>query len=126
MNPLKLRFYTERYEKENKFFRLHEKFSAVARTKPVTGKFYARHDTSQDDHLSGTVGKRPATDIYTSKPATVNSEYGWFSEPLIPPTNDTRLRFPRKEADFIANELRIRRIQRGLPADKFTGIPFRV
>ncbi|XP_017764435.1 PREDICTED: uncharacterized protein LOC108553884 [Eufriesea mexicana] len=133
MNPVKLRFYIERYEKEKKHFRLQEKFVAIARTKPLTGKFYAKHDVIPTSEVRqeyvDLISKRlllTPKDIYKFKPPTVNMQYGWFSEPLIPPTSDPRLRFPKKQTDFIANELRIRHIQRGLPAEKFLGIPFKV
>ncbi|XP_076754279.1 nuak family kinase 1 [Xylocopa sonorina] len=57
--------------------------------------------------------------------STEQARYGWFTVPLIPRTNDPRLRFPKKESDFIGNELKIRHVQRGLPSEKFSGIPFR-
>ncbi|KOC68821.1 NUAK family SNF1-like kinase 1 [Habropoda laboriosa] len=63
-------------------------------------------------------------DIYTFRPPTVNMEYGWFAEPFIPRTDDSRLRFPIEQSDFIGNELRIRHLQKGLPVEKFTGVPF--
>ncbi|XP_060823485.1 uncharacterized protein LOC132911098 [Bombus pascuorum] len=133
MNPVKLRFYTERYEKEKKYFRLQEKFVAIARTKPLTGKFYAKRDAIPASEVRreyvDLITKRlvlSPKDIYAFKPPTVNMEYGWFSEPLIPRTKDPRLSFARKQTDFIANELRIRHVQRGLPTEKFLGIPFKV
>ncbi|XP_026671128.1 uncharacterized protein LOC113464608 [Ceratina calcarata] len=133
MNPVKLRFYTERYEKERKFFKLQEKFVAIGRTKPLTPKFYAKHDQIPASEVRqeyvDLITKRlifGPKDIYTFKPPTVNMQYGWFSEPLIPQTKDPRLRFPIKESDFIANELRIRQVQKGMPIEKFMGIPFKV
>ncbi|XP_016916103.1 uncharacterized protein LOC108000355 [Apis cerana] len=133
MNPIKLRFYNERFEKEKKYFRLHEKFVAIARTKPLTGKFYAKHDVIPECEIRqeyiDLISKRlllTPKDIYTFKPPTVNMEYGWFSELLIPRTKDPRLCFPKKQTDFISNELKIRHVQRGLPIEKFVGIPFKV
>ncbi|XP_053994301.1 uncharacterized protein LOC128884736 [Hylaeus volcanicus] len=131
MNPIKLRFYTERYEKEKKYHQIQEKFVAIARTKALTGKFYAKHDVIPASEVRreyvDLITKRFVStpkDVYSFRPPTVNMEYGWFSEPLIPRTVDPRLQFPRRETDFIANELRIRHVQRGLPVDKFIGIPF--
>ncbi|KAK9293627.1 hypothetical protein QLX08_011484 [Tetragonisca angustula] len=133
MNPVKLRFYTERYEKEKRHFRLREEFVAIARTKPLTGKFYAKHDAIPPSEIRqeyvDLISKRlilTPKDVYAFKPPTVNMMYGWFSEPLIPQTNDPRLQFHRKQTDFISNELRIRHVQRGLPVEKFVGMPFKV
>lgn len=82
MNPVKLRFYTERYEKEKKYFRLQEKFVAIARTKPLTGKFYAKHDAIPASEVRreyvDLISKRlvlTPKDIYAFKPPTVNMEY---------------------------------------------------
>ncbi|CAK9815184.1 hypothetical protein ANTQUA_LOCUS8327 [Anthophora quadrimaculata] len=131
MNPIKLRFYTERFEKDRRFFRLQEKFVAIGRTKPLTGKFYAKHEviplSEVRQEYVDLIAKRETLspkDIYTFRPPTVNMEYGWFVKPLIPRTNDPRLHFPIEQSDFIANELRIRHLQRGLPVEKFTGVPF--
>ncbi|XP_076640558.1 uncharacterized protein LOC143352147 [Colletes latitarsis] len=131
MNPMKLRFYTERFEKENKYLQLQEKFVAIPRTNALTSKFYAKHDVIPASEVRqeyvDLITKRFISipkDIYSFRPPTVNMEYGWFTEPLIPRTTDSRLSFPRKRTDFIANELQIRHVQRGLPVEKFTGIPF--
>ncbi|XP_043249680.1 uncharacterized protein LOC122395848 [Colletes gigas] len=131
MNPMKLRFYTERFEKENKYLQLQEKFVAIPRTNALTSKFYAKHDVIPASEVRqeyvDLITKRFISipkDIYSFRPPTVNMEYGWFTEPLIPRTTDSRLSFPRKRIDFIANELQIRHVQRGLPVEKFTGIPF--
>ncbi|KZC08695.1 NUAK family SNF1-like kinase 1 [Dufourea novaeangliae] len=58
--------------------------------------------------------------------STERRRYGWFVDTSTSPTNDPRLRFPRTKTDFVANELEIRFVQRGLPVEKFTGIPFKV
>ncbi|XP_076663100.1 uncharacterized protein LOC143366152 [Andrena cerasifolii] len=133
MNPIKLRFYTEVFETEKKYIKLQEKFVPIARTIPPTGKFYAKHEVIplsevRQDYVD-LIARRTIllpTDIYTFRPPTVNMEYGWFSEPLTPPTKDPRLCFPRTQADFIAAELRIRHINRGLPMEKFVGVPFKL
>ncbi|XP_076162367.1 uncharacterized protein LOC143144150 [Ptiloglossa arizonensis] len=129
-NPAKLRFYTERYEKENKYLQLREQFVPIPRTEPLTGKFYAKHDTISASEVRpeyvDLIEKRFVAvprDLYPRGPPTVNMEYGWFSEPL-PPTTDPKLRFPRKRTDFVSGELRMRHLHRGLPVEKFTGIPF--
>lgn len=82
MNPVKLRFYTERYEKERKFFRLQEKFVAIGRKKPLTAKFYAKHDQIPASEVRqeyvDLITKRlilGPKDIYTFKPPTVNMQY---------------------------------------------------
>lgn len=82
MNPIKLRFYTETYEKEKKFFRLQEKFVAIGRTQPLTGKFYAKHDviplSEAPQEYIDLIKKRIVLgpkDIYTFRPPTVNMEY---------------------------------------------------
>ncbi|XP_017798420.1 PREDICTED: uncharacterized protein LOC108579402 [Habropoda laboriosa] len=131
MNPIKLRFYTERFEKERKYFRLQEEFVAIGRAKPLTGKFYAKHQVIpvsevRQEYVDLIVKRQNLSpkDIYTFRPPTVNMEYGWFAEPFIPRTDDSRLRFPIEQSDFIGNELRIRHLQKGLPVEKFTGVPF--
>lgn len=82
MNPIKLRFYTELYEKENRHIKLQEKFVPIARTTPLTGKFYARHEVIplsevRQDYVD-LIARRTIllpTDIYTFRPPTVNMEY---------------------------------------------------
>ena len=44
MDPTKIRFLSEIFEKENRNIKIQEKFIPSLRTKPVTGKFYAKHD----------------------------------------------------------------------------------
>lgn len=51
MNPNKLRFLTERYEKENMGLKLQEKFIALPGLKAVSGKFYAKHDVLLSDNV---------------------------------------------------------------------------
>ncbi|XP_015430369.1 PREDICTED: uncharacterized protein LOC107186918 [Dufourea novaeangliae] len=133
MNPVKLRFYTERYEKEKKHLQLQEEFVAIGRTQPLTGKFYAKHDVISPSKVRqeyvDLITRRagfPPKDVYPFDPPTVNGRYGWFVDTSTSPTNDPRLRFPRTKTDFVANELEIRFVQRGLPVEKFTGIPFKV
>ena len=49
MNPIKLKFLTERYEKENRDLKFQEEFIALPGLKPVSGKFYAKHDIFSHD-----------------------------------------------------------------------------
>lgn len=81
MNPVKLRFYTEKYEKEKKYFRFHETFVAIPRTEPLTAKFYAKHDAIPASAIRpeyvDLVAKRTILlpkDIYAFRPPTVNME----------------------------------------------------
>ncbi|XP_011647619.1 uncharacterized protein LOC105433846 [Pogonomyrmex barbatus] len=131
-NPIKLRFYIERYEKENKLISVQETFVATVRTKSLTGKFYAKHDVfspsdarEEDINLIKRQTEMTPKDIYSFRPPTVNMEYGWFTTPLVSIRKDPRLRFSRKQSDFIANELVRRKLQKGLPEKKFVGVPFR-
>ncbi|EFN66409.1 hypothetical protein EAG_07767 [Camponotus floridanus] len=130
MNPAKLRFYKERYERENKLISVRETFTPTIRTKSLTGKFYAKHDVippweirQEDVDLIKRQEMTPKN-IYSFRPPAVNMEYGWFSAPLIPITRDLRLRFPRKQSDFVTYEL-ARKLHKGLPEKKFAGVPFR-
>lgn len=86
LNPIQLRFYNERFKKEKKYFRLHEKFVAIARTKPLTGKFYAKHDVIPECEIRqeyiDLISKRlllTPKDIYTFRPPTVNMEYAIYN-----------------------------------------------
>ncbi|XP_008210240.1 uncharacterized protein LOC103316733 [Nasonia vitripennis] len=133
MNPNKLKFLTERYDKENRNLKFQEKFIALPGLKPVSGKFYAKHD-ALSSHDSSPVEyidlvKRSASatpkDNFHFPPPAVNMEYGWFAKPLIPRPSDKRLIFPIKQSDFIKTEIYIREMQKNLPEMKFTGIPFR-
>ncbi|XP_078050976.1 uncharacterized protein LOC144477261 [Augochlora pura] len=134
MNPVKLRFLTERYDKEKKHLRLQEEFVAIGRSEASTGnKFYAKHDAFLESEIRqeyvDLVTRRNILTpraVYPSGPPTVNMQYGWHSDSLLPATNDPRLRFPRTRTDFIAIELEIRYTRRGIPVEKFTGIPFKV
>ncbi|GAB1859697.1 hypothetical protein CAJAP_00776 [Camponotus japonicus] len=131
MNPVKLRFYKERYERENKLISVRETFTPTIRTKSLTGKFYAKHDVippwdirQEDVDLIKRQELTPK-DIYSFRPPAVNMEYGWFPAPLIPITRDPRLRFPKKQSDFVTYELARRKLHKGLPEKKFAGVPFR-
>ncbi|XP_029159221.1 uncharacterized protein LOC114931396 [Nylanderia fulva] len=132
MNPIKLRFYIERYEKENKLTSVLETFAPSVRTKLLTGKFYAKHDVIppwdiREDDLD-LIKRQEMTpkDIYSFRPPAVNMEYGWFSTPLIPIARDPRLRFSRKQSDFITHELARRKLQGGSLERKFAGPPFKM
>ncbi|XP_011867472.1 PREDICTED: uncharacterized protein LOC105561779 [Vollenhovia emeryi] len=132
INPVKLRFYTERYEKEEKLINVRDTFVPTTRTKPLTVKFYAKHDVfspsdvrEDDVNLIKRQMEMIPKDVYSFRPPAVNMEYGWFTVPLVPLTKDPRLRFSRKQSDFIASELVHRKLQRGLPEKRFAGVPFR-
>jgi len=81
MHPVKLRFYIERYRKENKLINVRETFVPTTRTKSLTGKFYAKHDifslsdVREDDII---LIKRQTEmipkDIYSFRPPAVNME----------------------------------------------------
>ena len=80
-NPVKLRFYLERYEKENKLVSLQETFVPTARTKALTGKFYAKHDVlsatdvRQDDvDLIKRRTEMTPKDVHSYPPPAVNME----------------------------------------------------
>lgn len=79
-NPIKLRFYIERYEKENKLTSVRERFAPSVRTKLLTGKFYAKHDVIppwdiREDDLD-LIKRQEMTpkDIYSFRPPAVNME----------------------------------------------------
>ncbi|XP_067213879.1 uncharacterized protein [Linepithema humile] len=131
-NPIKLRFYLERYEKEKKLVSVRETFVPTTRTKALTGKFYAKHDVlslsdvrEDDINLIKRRTEMTPKEVYSFRPPAVNMEYGWFIAPLIPVTKDPRLRFSRKYCDFIVNEVTRRKLRGGLSEKKFTGVPFK-
>jgi len=79
-DPVKLRFYLERYRKENKLINVRETFVPTIYVKPLTGKFYAKHDVfspsdvrEDDINLIKRMEMIP-TDIYSFRPPTVNME----------------------------------------------------
>ncbi|XP_011055792.1 PREDICTED: uncharacterized protein LOC105146879 [Acromyrmex echinatior] len=132
LDPIKQRFYIERYKKENKLIKVRETFVPTTCVKPLTGKFYAKHDVispldvKEDDiNLIKRQMEMIPTDIYSFRPPSVNMEYGWFTTPLIPISKDPRLRFSRKQSDFVTYELLRRKLQRGLPEERFFGVPFK-
>ncbi|XP_047356468.1 uncharacterized protein LOC124951708 [Vespa velutina] len=132
MDPIKLRFYVERYEKESRTLKLQEKFVLTDQIKSLTGKFYARHDAVSlfdiPEEYIKFIERRTALkpkDIYKFRPPSVNMEYGWFIKPLIPRSFDPRLHFAKKGCDFIKKELYQRHLQKGLPVERFTGVPFK-
>ncbi|XP_015586394.1 uncharacterized protein LOC107263569 [Cephus cinctus] len=132
MDPNKLRFYTEKNEKENRNITLVEEFIPMPQSKSVTKKFYAKHDVIAISEIPPEyiqIIERYAAltpkDIYSYKPPTVNMDYGWFTKPLIPRSLDPRLHFPKKLCDFIENELKLRQLNKGVPVKKFVGVPFK-
>lgn len=81
MDPVKLRFYTERYKKESRNIKLAEEFIPIPRTKSVTRKFYARHDAialtdipSEYTKIIAKYAVLTPKDVYTYRPPTVNME----------------------------------------------------
>ena len=81
MDPIKLRLLTERYEKENRNIKIQEKFIPSLTSKPITGKFYAKHDALFLDEIPEEYLKiverkenyRPR-DRYSFPPPTANME----------------------------------------------------
>ncbi|KAJ8666843.1 hypothetical protein QAD02_008505 [Eretmocerus hayati] len=126
MNPLKLRFLTERYEKELLGLKLQEEFIALPGQTPVSGKFYAKHDAPLPNHVAPAeyikIVQRSTSvtpkENYDFPPPCVNMEYGWFIEPLIPRSRDPRLHFPLSQCDFIKTEIYIREMQKKMPKPK--------
>jgi hypothetical protein len=49
MNSKKIKFLKEKYEKESKGIRFQEEFIALPGLKPISGKFYAKHDVISKD-----------------------------------------------------------------------------
>lgn len=81
INPIKLRFYTERYGKEKKLINVRETFVPTIRTKPLTGKLYAKHDVfspfdvrEDDINLIKRKMEMIPKDIYSFRPPAVNME----------------------------------------------------
>lgn len=81
MDPIKLRFFTEIYEKENRNIRIQEKFIPSLSSKPITGKFYAKHDVLSldeiiEDYLKLIERKENSVprDRYSFPPPTANME----------------------------------------------------
>lgn len=81
INPMKLRFYLERYRKENELINVRETFVPTTRIKSLTGKFYAKHDVfspsdvrKDDIHLIKRQTEMIPKDIYSFRPPTVNME----------------------------------------------------
>ncbi|XP_043482458.1 uncharacterized protein LOC122511350 [Leptopilina heterotoma] len=81
MDPLKLRFLTERYKKESRFITLIGEFKPSIRSKPVTGKFYAKHDALlienvPEDFIKFIIKKKNATpkDFHSYPPPSINME----------------------------------------------------
>lgn len=81
VNPIKLRFYLEIYEKERKLRNVRETFVPTTRTKSLTGKFYAKHDVfspldvKEDDiNLIKRQTEMIPKDVYSFRPPAVNME----------------------------------------------------
>lgn len=51
MDTRKIRFMTERFEKDAKFQKLQEEFIALPGKKVLTGKFSSRHDAAKSDEV---------------------------------------------------------------------------
>lgn len=84
MDPKKLRFYEEICKKENQNTVIYENFTLTFTTKPLTAKFYARHDAISNDYRKenlNEITRRIALtpkDVYTFPPPTVNMQ--WVTE----------------------------------------------
>lgn len=81
MDPIKTRFYKERYEKETKLINVREIFMPNVQAKSLTGKFYAKHDVIslsdiREDDVALVKRKTELTpkDIYSFRPPAVNME----------------------------------------------------
>lgn len=81
MDPIKLRFYIEKYAKENRDIKLIETFNASPKNKSITGKFYAKHEaiTSMDApqeyvELLAKAQSYAPKKIYKYRPPAVNME----------------------------------------------------
>ncbi|EFN79779.1 NUAK family SNF1-like kinase 1 [Harpegnathos saltator] len=77
------------------------------------------------DMSSTTTDVLPNLSVAEQKQYLSDGKYGWFNVPLVPLSKDPRLRFPRRQVDFIAVEVSRRRQYGGLPEEKFTGVPFK-
>lgn len=79
MDPIKLLFYTEQYEKTNRKIKLTEKFAAIPKKKLITGKFYSKYEginsiNAPDEYIKlieRYYELRPK-DIYSYRPPTMN------------------------------------------------------
>ncbi|XP_025162920.1 uncharacterized protein LOC105187563 [Harpegnathos saltator] len=87
MDPFKLRVYTERFEKENRLISVREVFVPSLRTKPLTGKFYAKHDVlspadvkQNDVDLVKREMEKTPKDVYSFRPPAANMEYAPLRE----------------------------------------------
>lgn len=83
LNPKKLKFLTEKYDKENRIMYLQEEFIALPGQKPpVSGKFYAKHEAHSADEdppvayydLVKRSASATPTDIYQFPPPCVNMQ----------------------------------------------------
>ncbi|XP_066597210.1 uncharacterized protein [Prorops nasuta] len=131
MDPRMIRTLTERYEKEKRFIRLQEEFVLASLTKPLTGKFYARHDAADSSNVHQRYldfilrrDYQTPKDLYSFRPPCLNMEYGWYPTTLLPKTSDVRFHFPRRQSDFISKEIQIKKYEQKLGTEKFHGVPF--
>ncbi|KAK0072044.1 hypothetical protein PV325_011957 [Microctonus aethiopoides] len=133
LDPIKMKFYTEKFDKENQNIKLVEEFVPSVETKLITGKFYSKYETPE---LFGSISpqfmqiidrheRMVPNEIYSYKPPTTNMLYGWFAEPLIPRSTDPRLYFPLNHSQIVKTEMRIRDIDKGILRAGFRGIPFK-
>lgn len=81
MDPIKQRFYAERYEKENRNVSFFENFAPNSKARALTGKFYSRHDLPSSDEVPEEflmlIDKRNYStpkDTYDYKPPSANME----------------------------------------------------
>ncbi|XP_011305436.1 uncharacterized protein [Fopius arisanus] len=131
MDPIKQLFYTEQYEKQNRNIKLVEEFIALPKKKSVTSKFYSKYERVRPEEvpveyikLIEKFTESVPRNIYDYQPPMMNMDYGWFNKPLIPNSTDSRLHFPLKQCEVVKTEIRIRETDKGLPREKFVGVPF--
>ncbi|KAF7987797.1 hypothetical protein HCN44_003660 [Aphidius gifuensis] len=133
MDPVKLLFYTEQYEKANRKIKLTEKFGAIPKKKLITGKFYSKYEginsiNAPDEYIK-LIERRyelKPRDIYPYRPPTMNMTYGWFADEIfVKKSNDPRLNFPLTECDVVKTEMRIRQADKNLTQKKFQGKSFK-
>ncbi|XP_073980957.1 uncharacterized protein [Rhodnius prolixus] len=119
----------EAANREKKYFKVYQEFTANPKSENVTPKFYARHDCLRTDapqeyielckrYVSSTPRDR------VSYPETVNQWYGWNATLLSDVRNNRRLHFPSTStADIkLASEMK-KFLRKERP---FQGIPFKV
>lgn len=92
----------EAFERENKYFRIHEVFNPKLDIIPLTGKFYSVHDKLDLSKVDSVLLQR--IKLYRDGtprqkypyPVTESQRYGWIPDLLVPlRKGDTRYYAPR-------------------------------